>query len=97
MFLPTVLECFSASYVEAMKMQKPILTSDLGFAKGICNDAALYFSPTSATDIAEKVYLLAHNQMLQKQLIKSGNKQLHNFNSPEQRVRMMLDILTKDI
>ena len=26
MFLPTLLECFSASYAEAMKMRRPILT-----------------------------------------------------------------------
>ena len=31
-FLPTLLECFSASYAEAMLMKKPIITSDLGFA-----------------------------------------------------------------
>jgi hypothetical protein len=32
LFLPTLLECFSASYAEAMYMQKPILTSNLDFA-----------------------------------------------------------------
>src|SRR5690606_33979234 len=42
MFLPTLLECFSASYPEAMKMRVPILTSNLPFAKGICGDAAIY-------------------------------------------------------
>ena len=32
MFLPTLAECFSASYPEAMIMNKPIITTDLGFA-----------------------------------------------------------------
>jgi glycosyltransferase involved in cell wall biosynthesis len=30
MFLPTLAECFSASYPEAMIMKKPIITTDLG-------------------------------------------------------------------
>ena len=36
MFLPTLAECFSASYPEAMKMERPIITTDLGFARSIC-------------------------------------------------------------
>ena len=55
MFLPTLLETFSASYPEAMKMERPILTSDLDFAKDICGDAALYFNPLDSYDIANKI------------------------------------------
>ena len=32
MFFSTLLECFSASYAEAMIMKKPIITTDMGFA-----------------------------------------------------------------
>ena len=53
MFLPTLLECFSASYCEAMKMELPILTSDLDFARGICEKAAVYFNPMSVKSIAK--------------------------------------------
>ena len=52
MFLPTLAECFSASYAEAMKMEKPIVTTDLGFARSVCGDAALYFDPTDARSAA---------------------------------------------
>ena len=38
LFLPTLLECFTASYPEAMVMKRPILTSDLPSAKQICGD-----------------------------------------------------------
>jgi len=41
MFLPTLLEVFSAAYPEAMKMEKPILTSNYSFATDVCQDAAL--------------------------------------------------------
>ncbi len=97
MFLPTLLECFSASYVEAMKMQKPILTSDLGFARGICGEAAVYFDPMSAKDIAEKIYLLASNSKLQENLVEKGVQQEKIFDTPEQRTKKMLDIITQQI
>src|SRR5690606_10997307 len=54
LFLPTLAECFSASYPEAMKMEKPIVTTDLGFAKSICGMAALYFEPMDATAATEQ-------------------------------------------
>src|SRR5690606_1283167 len=41
-FLPTLLECFSATYAEAMKMEVPIITPDMGFAHTVCGNAALY-------------------------------------------------------
>jgi glycosyltransferase involved in cell wall biosynthesis len=46
-FLPTLLETFSATYLEAMRMGRPIVTCDLDFARDICKDAAAYFPPLS--------------------------------------------------
>ena len=39
LFAPTLLETFSASYPEAMKMGIPILTSEYSFAKDICKNS----------------------------------------------------------
>lgn len=55
LFLPTLLECFSASYVEAMYFKKPIFTSDLPFAHTVCKDSAVYFDPYDVDDIHEKI------------------------------------------
>jgi glycosyltransferase involved in cell wall biosynthesis len=94
LFLPTLLECFSASYCEAMFMQKPILTSDLSFATGICGNAASYFDATDAEDIANKIVDLASNLSLQKQLIENGLEQLKTFDSAKVRARKYLQIIT---
>jgi len=44
-FLPTLLESFSANYVEAMYFEKPLFTSNLDFAIEVCGDYAYYFDP----------------------------------------------------
>src|ERR1035437_649121 len=62
MFLPTLLECFSANYPEAMKMQKPILTSNLSFAIDVCADAAIYFDPLDEVDIVKSIIRLIDNK-----------------------------------
>ncbi len=55
LLMPTLLESFSGSYVEAMFHRRPIFTSDLEFARGVCGDAAFYFDPLDAASIAHTV------------------------------------------
>ena len=72
MFMPTLLECFSATYPEAMKMRTPILTSDLPFARDVCKDAAMYFDPMSPRSIGEAIHTLADNESIRLELIERG-------------------------
>lgn len=95
MFLPTLSECFSASYPEAMVMKKPIITTDLGFARSICQDAAVYFKPLNAKDAYEKVVMLANNQSLCNKLINAGLKQLENFETSFTRAEKILKLAEK--
>ncbi len=95
MFLPTMLECFSASYVEAMYMNIPILTSDLDFARSICSDAAIYFDPLNYSEIADSIYNLANDYNLQKELIGNGILQLSKFNTPETRFKIFEELFIR--
>ena len=92
MFLPTLAECFSASYPEAMKMEKPIITTDLGFARSICEDAALYFEPCNANAAAEQIIRLLQDLPLQDTLRARGQEQLLTFDSPAERAEKILGI-----
>ncbi|MCF0210533.1 MAG: glycosyltransferase [Bacteroidales bacterium] len=92
-FHPTLLECFSAVYPEAMKMQKPIVTTDLPFAHSLCGDAALYYSPLSAQDAAEKIYTLSQSVELQKDLIQKGERQLEKYDTYIQRSEKIIKVL----
>lgn len=55
LLLPTLLESFSGTYVEAMFHRKPILTSDLPFARGVCGDGAFYFDPFDVESIFARI------------------------------------------
>lgn len=84
-FQPTLLECFTATYPEAMRMKKPIITTDLEFARGLCGDCAIYYDALSAEDAAEKIYSLASNVDKQNELISKGLLQLKKFDSYKDR------------
>ena len=72
LFLPTLIESFSASYPEAMKMGKPILTSDYSFATSVCKDAALYFDPYNINDINNQIYKICTDKVLYRNLVNKG-------------------------
>lgn len=91
-FLPTLLECFSAAYPEAMAMEKPIITTDLGFARSICAVAALYFEPLNAASAVEKIKKLVQDNNLQEQLVENGKKRFQVFESSQQRAEKCLSI-----
>jgi len=92
MFLPTLLECFSASYAEAMLMGKPILTSDLGFAHTVCGNAGVYFDPLDPNDIAQKIIGLSKDREVQNKLIEEGRKKAKELITPENRAERYLSI-----
>lgn len=96
LFLPTLLECFSASYCEAMVMQKPILTSNLPFAKSICGNAAMYFNPLDEFDIANAIVHLYSDKKVQQDLIDKGLQQLKTFDTAKERAAKYLNIISNE-
>lgn len=74
--LPTLLESFSSTYIEAMKFEVPILTSDRDFARDVCGDAALYFEPMDARSILSALQKVRRNTSLRERLITRGKEQL---------------------
>lgn len=92
LFLPTLAECFSAAYPEAMVMRKPIITTDLDFAHAICGDAALYFGPKDPVSAADAIERLLMNPELSDSLVQNGIHQLTTFDTAGDRARKYLDI-----
>jgi glycosyltransferase involved in cell wall biosynthesis len=92
LFLPTLLETYSANYPEAMIMNKPIITSNLDFAKDVCKDAALYFDPLAPQDIANKIIQLNEDIDLYEKLIENGQKRISELETSESRAIKYMNI-----
>lgn len=79
LLMPTLLESFSGSYLEAMHFGLPILTSDLDFAHEICEDAALYFDPWDSTSIKETILRIKQSKDLAHSLREKGRVRLRGM------------------
>ena len=52
---PSLLECFSATPVEALFMKVPLFASNRHFVIDVCDRHAIYFDPLNPHDMAEKI------------------------------------------
>lgn len=93
LFLPTLAECFTANYPEAMSLSKPILTSNLPFAIDVCQNAALYFDPLDEVDICDKIITIVKNENLRSEIVNNGKSVLKTFLTPRERALKYLEIL----
>lgn len=89
-FLPTLLETFSVTYLESMVMNKPIVTTDLDFARDICGPAALYYSPLSAEEAASAIESVATNRKLYDALKQHGRARIKQYPTPEEKYETTL-------
>jgi glycosyltransferase involved in cell wall biosynthesis len=84
-FLPTVLEAFSATYIEAMTMGLPVVTTDLDFAHSVCHDAALYFRARDAAAAARTLAKLLTDSALWNELVERGKQIPRRLPTPRER------------
>lgn len=94
---PSLLECFSATPLEAMVMSKPLFASDRGFVRDICVEYAVYFDPLDANDIALKIaeYFKTNFNNIER-LDRARNHAL-NFSSAKGRAEKYLEIIQQQM
>jgi SAM-dependent methyltransferase/glycosyltransferase involved in cell wall biosynthesis len=93
-FLPTLREASSAVYPESFAMRRPLVTSDLDFARELCGDAALYVPPLDAQAIAGRLIELARSPQLQLHLVEAGKQQLaRGYPDPDEKFAMQMELL----
>lgn len=84
LLLPTLLESFSGTYVEAMFHQLPILTSDLPFAHGVCGSGAYYFDPFNPDGMYAAINAMLTNPIERTNKLAAASRRLAEMLSWEQ-------------
>lgn len=94
-FMPSLLEAFSASYPEAMALGRPIVASDLDFARAVCKDAAVYFDPTSATSAAETILELLNDEQSWQRCLEQGKAVLAELPDATRKYEMFVESIRR--
>jgi len=87
-FMPSVLETFSAVYPEAMMSGCPIVTTNLDFARDICADAACYYSPLDPESAANEITKIVNDHNLFNDLVKKGRERVTFFPNQDEKYQL---------
>lgn len=79
LILPTVLESFTGTYLEAMQFGTPILTSDMDFAHDICGEAAAYFDPFNPQNMREVILSVLDSPEQADDLVSKGRNRVQSL------------------
>lgn len=71
---PSLTESFGFPMAEAMAHGLPIVAADTPVNREICGDAAVYFSPLSTADLANRLHELASDASLRLRLRRKGSE-----------------------
>ena len=97
LFMPSVLETYSACFPEAMIMGLPIVTTDMKFCKDVCGDAALFYAPKNPIDASEKISLLIESEELRALLISKGHIKANTLLGSDEKNQMLVNLVVKNI
>lgn len=96
---PSLLECFSATPLEAMAMERPLFASDRQFNRDVCGEHAHYFDPMDSIDAAACIaaYLNEKSKYpyLVNQQLQAARKHAFDFSNPLDRANKYLDLLLR--
>lgn len=93
-FIPTLLEVFSATTVEAMFFKLPAVVTDFDFNYEVFQNSCLYYKPLDARDAASKFAYLISNPSLQINLKKKMEIQLKQYDNYDNHFNAIIDFLS---
>lgn len=94
-YLPSVLEVFSASTIEAMHFGLPTVAADLFFNTEVFGDACLYYTPKDAKQAAVQIVKVVTDEALRTSLKEKMSKQITKFSSFEKYFNDTVDFLVE--
>jgi len=81
-FMPSVAEVFSATYLEGMHFNRPVIAADLPFAREVLGDAGVYFDPWSPESAAFHISACMSDGALYAESVRRGSLRVSSFDSP---------------
>ena len=72
--MPSILETYGLTYVEAMANQLTLVVADMDFAHDVCQDAAYYFSPFDGQSVFDSMQHALNNEEGRAAKIRRGNE-----------------------
>ena len=90
---PSLLECFSATPLEALAMGRPLFASDRQFNRDICGEHAIYFDPLNARDAAKKIAEYFKETTDHARRLDLARQHALLFSSAQERARKYLSLL----
>ncbi len=98
---PSLLECFSATPLEAMAMERPLFASDRPFNRDVCGEYALYFDPmdpsSAAASIAKYLHWSSVNKEAAAKRLDAAKTHALTFSNAADRAQKYLDILVSSV
>lgn len=79
MCYPTLAESFGHPLLEAMQAGLPVVASDIGVNRELARDAALYFNPLDAAQLAARIEEVADNAALRVAMQERGRRYASEF------------------
>jgi glycosyltransferase involved in cell wall biosynthesis len=94
---PSLLECFSATPLEAMAMEKPLFASDRPFNRDICGAHAHYFDPLDPVSAAAAIARVFAGPGPNASALRVAREHAINFSSPKERAEKYLALLMASV
>jgi glycosyltransferase involved in cell wall biosynthesis len=91
---PSLYEGFGMPPIEAMQCDCPVIASRASSIPEVCGDAALYFDPRRAADIAETITRIAGDAALRERLRALGRERAAQF-TLERSTRLFTQVIDR--
>ncbi len=96
-FLPSVAEIFSATWLEAFATGRPLLCADIPAAREVCGNAAPYFDGHSVPAALEALGAIAGDEKLRTKLIAAGKERLAHFRKGPSRAEALFELALQTV
>ena len=94
-FLPTLLEVFSASTLEAMYFRLPVVATNFDFNTEVLGDSCLYYEPMNPKAAAEQIKKYIDDDSLIEKMKQRMDKRLELFEDYDKHFNDILEFLVK--